>query len=91
MRQENAQEVVEIPPVEEKDNDVADDPSAVVDNKVDSKDNNDAMMPSANADTLVPKLGNGSNAILYVIVGIGLVITLVFYGLKIWNALKKLR
>ena len=91
LRQENAQEVVEVYPVEEKDNDVVDDPSAVADNEVDSKDNNGDMMPSANADILVPKLGNDSNAILYAVVGIGLAIVLVFYGPKIWNTLKKLR
>ena len=89
LRQENAQEdAEEVSKVEENDNEVVVLPFASTDNEFDSN-NDDNTMPNNDADVLAPKLGNSNNTILYVVVGIGLAVALVFYGPKIWNALKK--
>ena len=89
LRQENAQDdVEEVSEVEEKDNGDVYDDIEIVDNEFDSNDNDDTA-PNNDVDVLVPKLGNSNNTILYAIIGIGLAIAVVFYGPKIWNALKK--
>ena len=92
LRQENAQEDVEevSEEIEEKDNEVVVHNFASADNKFESNDNDNTMQDN-DAGVLAPKIGNSNNTILYVVITIGLAIALVFYGPKIWNALKKWR
>ena len=85
LRQENAQEDIEEISEVENNNEVVVPNFASADNEFD----NDNMIPNNDADVLTPKLGNSNNAILYAVIGIGLAVAFVFYGPKIWNALKK--
>ena len=89
LRQENAQEdVEEVSEIDENDNEVVVHNFTAADNEFDSNDNDD-MMPNNDADVLAPEIGNSNNTILYAMIGIGLAIAVVFYGPKVWDALKK--